>query len=51
MDLAIFSSEIWTWEFSQNGPGISDAANFGKLYLRAQKELDGKPGIYDCLLD
>ena len=51
MGLGIFSSEIRTWEFSQNGPGISDAANFGKLYLRAQKELDGKPGIYDYLLD
>ena len=51
MDLVIFSSEIWTWEFSQNGPGIYDAANFGELYLRAQKELDGKPGIYDYLLD
>ena len=51
MGLGIFSSEIRTWEFSQNGLGISDAANFGKLYLRAQKELDGKPGIYDYLLD
>ena len=50
MGLGIFSSEIWTWEFSQNGPGISDAANFGKLYLRAQKELEGKSGIYDCVL-
>ena len=50
MDLAIFSSEIWTWQLSQNGPGISDAANFGKLYLRAQKELEVKSGIYDCIL-
>ena len=47
MDVGIFSCEIQMWKFSQNGPGISDAANFGKLYLRAQKELDGKPGIYD----
>ena len=50
MDVGIFSCEIQMWEFSQNGPGISDAANFGKLYLRAQKELEVKSGIYDCVL-
>ena len=51
MNLVIFPYEIWTWKLSQNGPRISDAANFRKLYLRAQKELDGKSGIYDYLLD
>ena len=32
-------------------PKISDFADFGPRYLRAQKELDGKSGIYDCVLD
>ena len=32
------------------GPKISDFADFPTRYLRAQKELEGKSGIYDCLL-
>ena len=31
-------------------PKISDFADFRPRYLRAQKELGAKSGIYDCLL-
>ena len=31
-------------------PNISDFADFRPRYLRAQKELGAKSGIYDCVL-